>query len=172
MFIIHTSYSDIDLSFNSVSVRITRIISELHVVHHIDDIRRQRVTIAGHMFAGNAERFRTLGLRRRRRIRGSDAPESAQQQRVIAVRAERVPQQQLRYTVRQPAAGQSGSILGQHAVPGPAGHDGPAGPITARPRLSQPSAQQTRGRLVRNEPGYGRAVATGRRVRHCQHHGL
>jgi len=57
-------------------------------------------------------------------------------------------------------------------VPGPAGHDGPAGPIAARPRLSQPSAQQTRGRLVRDEPGHGRTVAARRRVRHRRHDGV
>jgi len=131
------------------------------------------------VFTGHAQRFGALGLWCRR-LRGPRTPEPAQQQRVVAVRAERVPrqrqqqqQQQLRrHAVRRPATRQPGPVLGQHAVPGPAGHDGSVGPIATRPRLSRAPAQQARGRLVRDEPGHGRTPAAGRRVRHRRNHGI
>lgn len=116
----------------SVPIRITWIFGELDVFYHVDDVWRQRVAVAGHVFPGHAERGGGLGLRRGR-VRGPRAPEPAQQQRDVSVRAERVPQQQLRRRpVRRAAAGQPGPVLGQHAVPGPAGPDGrPAGPVIA-----------------------------------------
>lgn len=155
----------------SVPVWISGFVGQLHVVHHADHVRWQRVAVAGYLFAGHAEWLGAVGLRYGCRVRGPGAPEPAQQQRIVTVRAERVPQQ-LRHRVRGPAAGQPGPVLGQYAVPGPAGHDGRAGPVAARPRLPRSPAQQARGRLVRDEPGHGGAVAAGRGVRHRRHHGL